>query len=52
MRALEQLGALEVFAGSPDADRLTTEALTLGQALDVGTGQLAGLFTTRGIYLA
>ena len=29
----------------------STEALTLGQALDVGTGQLAGLFTTRGIYL-
>ena len=40
VRALDQLAALEVFAGSPDADRLTTEALTLGQALDVGTGQL------------
>ena len=36
VRALEQLAALEVFAGSPDADRLSTEALTLGQALGVG----------------
>jgi class 3 adenylate cyclase/tetratricopeptide (TPR) repeat protein len=50
VRALEQLAALEVFAGSPDADRLSAEALTLGQALDAGTGQLAGLFTIRGIY--
>jgi class 3 adenylate cyclase/tetratricopeptide (TPR) repeat protein len=50
VRALEQLARLEVFAGSPDADRLTTEALTLGQALDAGAGQLAGLFITRGIY--
>ena len=48
---LEQLAALEVFAGSPDADRLTTEALILGQALGVGAGQLGGLFITRGIYL-
>ena len=46
-----ELATLEVFAGSPDADRLTTEALALGQALDVGAGQLAGLFITRGIYL-
>ena len=52
VRALEQLAALEVFAGSPDADRLSTEALTLGQALGVGTGQLGGLLVTRGIYLA
>ena len=36
VQALEQLAVLEVFAGSPDADALTTEALTLGQALDVG----------------
>ena len=36
VRALEELAALEVFAGSPDADRLTTEALILGQALGVG----------------
>ena len=50
--ALEELAVVEVSAGSPDADRLSTEALILGQALDVGTGQLAGLFLTRGIYLA
>ena len=52
VRALDQLAALEVFAGSPDADRLSTEALTLGQALDVDTDQLGGLLVTRGIYLA
>ena len=51
VRALEELAALEVFAGSPDADRLTTEALILGQALGVGAGQLSRLFMTRGIYL-
>ena len=51
VRALDQLAALEVFAGSPDADKLSTEALTLGQALGVGAGQLCGLFLTRGIYL-
>ncbi len=50
--ALNQLATVEVFAGSPAADRLSTEALTLGQALGVGSGQLAGLFVTRGIYLA
>jgi class 3 adenylate cyclase/predicted ATPase len=51
VRALEQLAVLEVFAGSPDADRLSTEALTLGQALDGSAGQLSGLLLTRGIYL-
>jgi class 3 adenylate cyclase/tetratricopeptide (TPR) repeat protein len=52
VHALEQLAALEVFACSSDADRLSTEALTLGQALGVGAAQLAGLLVTRGIYLA
>ena len=51
VRALEQLATLEVFSGSPDADRLTTEALTLGQALGVDTGQLGSLFLTRAMYL-
>ena len=51
VHALEQLAVVEVFAGSPSADRLTLEVLTLGQALDVGPGQLSGLFLTRGIYL-
>jgi len=50
VRALGELAQLEVFAGSPDADKLTTEALALGQALGAGAGQLTGLFTTRGIY--
>ena len=50
VRALEELAALEMFAGAPDADRLTTEALALGQALGVGADQLTGLFTTRGVY--
>jgi class 3 adenylate cyclase/tetratricopeptide (TPR) repeat protein len=50
VRVLEGLATLEMFAGSPDADRLTTEALALGQALDTGAGQLTALFTARGIY--
>jgi class 3 adenylate cyclase/tetratricopeptide (TPR) repeat protein len=49
--ALNRLALVEVFAGSPDADRLSTEALTLGQALGVGADQLSGLLLTRGIYL-
>jgi tetratricopeptide (TPR) repeat protein len=51
VRALEVLAIAEVFAGSPDADRLSAEALNLGEALDVGAGQLDGLFLTRAIYL-
>jgi class 3 adenylate cyclase/predicted ATPase len=50
VRALEELAALEMFAGSPDADRLTAEALALGQALGTDASQLTGLFTTRGVY--
>jgi class 3 adenylate cyclase/tetratricopeptide (TPR) repeat protein len=51
VRALEELAIVAVFAGSPDADRLTTEALILGQALDVSAEQLSGLLLSRGIYL-
>jgi class 3 adenylate cyclase/tetratricopeptide (TPR) repeat protein len=51
VRALEDLANLEVFAGSADADRLSAEALILGQAIGVGAGQLAGLFSSRGVYL-
>jgi tetratricopeptide (TPR) repeat protein len=51
VRVLEQLAILEVFAGSPDADQLSNEALILGQALGAGPGQLAQLFSTRGSYL-
>jgi class 3 adenylate cyclase/tetratricopeptide (TPR) repeat protein len=52
VRALGCLANLEVLAGSPDADALITEALALGQALDVGVGQLARLFITRGTYFS
>jgi class 3 adenylate cyclase/predicted ATPase len=51
VRALRQLAALEVLVSSRDADRLSAEALTLGQALDVDTGQLSDLFLDRGVYL-
>jgi len=51
VRALWNLATLEVFAGSPDADQLSAEALTLGQALGVGDGELGRLFNTRGNYL-
>ncbi|MGB6453138.1 MAG: AAA family ATPase [Streptosporangiaceae bacterium] len=47
--ALNLLASLEVFAGSPEADRLSAEALALGQALGVSDAQLAGLLITRGI---
>ncbi len=48
--AITRLATLEVFVGSPDADRLSAEALTLGQALGVGPSQLAELLVTRGLY--
>jgi class 3 adenylate cyclase/predicted ATPase len=51
VRALQALATLEAFAGSPEAGRLTTEALYLGQALDVGVAQLCDLFNARGAYL-
>jgi class 3 adenylate cyclase/predicted ATPase len=49
VRALGELASLEVLAGSADADRLSAEALALGQDLTVDEATLAGLFTTRGI---
>jgi class 3 adenylate cyclase/tetratricopeptide (TPR) repeat protein len=48
--AMNRLAEVEVFVGSPDADQLGTEALTLAQALGVGPGQLAELLVTRGLY--
>ena len=51
VRALDQLATLEAFAGSADADRLSSEALILGQALGAGPVQLDQLFSTRGAYL-
>jgi class 3 adenylate cyclase/tetratricopeptide (TPR) repeat protein len=47
--ALDHLAAVEIFSGGPDAERLSAEALVLGQALDVDAGLLADLFTNRGI---
>jgi tetratricopeptide (TPR) repeat protein len=47
---LAALATLEVFAGSPDADRLSAEGFTLAQALGVGGRQLGELFVIRGIY--
>jgi class 3 adenylate cyclase/predicted ATPase len=51
VRALENLATVEVFARSANSDALTTEAVTLGQVLDLGPGPLSGLFTIRGIDL-
>jgi class 3 adenylate cyclase/tetratricopeptide (TPR) repeat protein len=52
VRALHILAEVEVFAGSPDAGRLSAEALSLGQALGVGDGDLSRLFSNSGIYFA
>jgi class 3 adenylate cyclase len=49
--ALGELAVVEVFAGGPDADQLSAEALLLGQELGVRPGKLASLLLTRGIYL-
>jgi class 3 adenylate cyclase/tetratricopeptide (TPR) repeat protein len=49
VQALAHLAAVEVFAGAPDAEALSAEALSLGQALGVDDATLAGLFTTRGL---
>jgi len=49
--ALRELATLQVFAGAPDADALSAEALALGQDLAADEATLAGLFSTRGIYL-
>jgi tetratricopeptide (TPR) repeat protein len=51
VHALEELANVEVMAGSASADRLSVEALILGQDLGVAAGQLGDLFVTRGIYL-
>jgi hypothetical protein len=51
VRALGELARLEVAAGSPAADALSAEALTLGQNLAVDEATLSDLFQTRGIHL-
>ena len=52
VRTLMALATVEVHSGSTEVDRLTTEALTLGQALDVNASLLAALFVNRGAYHA
>ena len=51
VRALAHLAAVETFAGSTDSDRLSAEALTIGQALGVTDRELSELFRLRGMYL-
>ena len=51
IRALDALASVEVNAGLPEADRLSADALSLGQALGVGDRELSPLFRTRGTYL-
>jgi class 3 adenylate cyclase len=51
VRALRRLTLVEAYAGSPDADRLSAEALSLGQALGVDDLELSMLFATRGLSL-
>ena len=52
VRALRNLAALEVLSDSPDADQMSAEALSLGQALGVGGRELSPLFQTRGTYIS
>jgi tetratricopeptide (TPR) repeat protein len=47
--AMIELSTLETFGGGPDAHRLASEALVLGQELGVGAARLAELFITRGM---
>ena len=51
VRALSFLARNAVSTGHGDADSLTSEALHLGQALDVDDGLLARLFSSRGVFL-
>jgi class 3 adenylate cyclase/tetratricopeptide (TPR) repeat protein len=50
VRVLTELATLEAFSGSPEADQLTTEMISLGQSLDVDPRLLSALFTVRGLY--
>ena len=51
VRALDHLSTAVIYASPADADRLSAEALTLGQALGVTDHELSELFSTRGTYL-
>jgi class 3 adenylate cyclase len=50
--ALYSLAAVENSAGSHDADRLSAEALSLGQAIGVDGTELSRLLAVRGVYFA
>jgi class 3 adenylate cyclase len=50
VRALMGVTSLEVHSGSAEVDRITAEALSLGQALDIDAGRLASLLGNRGVY--
>jgi tetratricopeptide (TPR) repeat protein len=47
--ALSELASIESLTASDDADKVSAEALVLGQQLDVDLRQLATLFIVRGI---
>ncbi len=47
--AMNELATLATFSGSGDAHRLASEALAMGQALDVGLRRLGELFVGRGM---
>jgi class 3 adenylate cyclase/tetratricopeptide (TPR) repeat protein len=49
VRAMQERATLETFGGGPDGHRLASEALTLGQALDVEPAAIMESFITRGI---
>jgi class 3 adenylate cyclase/tetratricopeptide (TPR) repeat protein len=49
--ALRWLALTEVLTGGADADRLTQQALVLGQELGVDASLLANLFSDRGVML-
>jgi hypothetical protein len=50
--ALYSLAAVENSAGSHDADRISAEALSLGQAFGVDGTELSRLLAIRGVYFA
>ncbi len=50
--ALGWLAVVETFAGGPDKDELSAEAVALGQALGVDAGLLAELLIGRGLALS
>lgn len=51
-RVLIQLATLASFAGEPDADRLTAEAVALAEALDLDGPLFSSALSTRGIQLS